>query len=98
MAGQVGVGGVRAAEAGGGGGGLGDGGGHLVAVGGEDGGEHLAQGRLFGVGVEQVDVGLEGVQVEGGEGVGGLGGVAEAAEPFEGVRAQISSGLWCGSL
>ncbi len=95
---EVGVRGEVAARAGAGGGGGGDGVGHRVGVGGEDGGEDLAECGVLGVGAQDVDVRLEGVDVEGGEEVGGLGGRAEAAESLEGVRAQMSSGLWWGSL
>ena len=38
--------------------------GHLLGVGGEDRREDLAQGRVLGVGAQQVDVGLEGVDAE----------------------------------
>lgn len=67
--------------------------GHLVGVGGQHGGEDLAQRGFLGMCAQEVHVGLERVDVEPGEEVGGLGGCSEAAQAVEGVRAQISSGL-----
>lgn len=83
VVGDVGVGGVGPAEAGAGVRGLGDRVGHVLGVGAQDGGQHLAQCGLFGVGVQEVDVRLEGVDVEGGEQGGGLERGAETAQAVE---------------
>lgn len=103
VVGEGGVGGVRVgvragfgAQAGGGGHGFGDGGGHARAVGGEDGGEGLAECGVLGVGAEDVDVGLEGIDAEGLDEVGRFGGAAEAAESVEGDEGDDHLGLVVG--
>ncbi|CAM5708837.1 hypothetical protein SGRIM128S_09640 [Streptomyces griseomycini] len=98
VVGDVGVRGVGAAEAVAGGGRLGDGVGHLVGVGAEDRGEDLAQGRLRGVGVQQVDVRLEGVHAEAVEEFGGAQRVAEAAQAVELGEGADQLGLVVGVL
>ncbi len=87
-----------AAEAVAGGGRLRDGVSHLVGVGGENGGEHLAQGRLLGAGVQQVDVRLEGVHAEAVEECGGVQRVAEAAQAVELGEGADQFGLVVGVL
>ncbi|GAA3232015.1 hypothetical protein GCM10020256_47080 [Streptomyces thermocoprophilus] len=76
VVGECGVGRVVAAEAVAGGGGLGDGVGDVRTVGGEDRGEDLAEGGVLRVGVQQVDVRLEGVDAEAVEEVRGVRGLA----------------------
>lgn len=98
VVGEIGVRGVGAAEPGAGRGGLGDRGGHLLAVRGEHGRQHLAQRSLFGVGVQQVDVRLEGVDVEGREQVGGLRRGPESAQTVELRERADEFGLVVGVL
>ncbi len=75
-----------------------DGVGHGGALGAQHGGEDLAQRGGLGVGVQQVDVGLEGVDLEGGEELGrGVGG-AEAAQALEGGEGADELGLVVGVL
>ncbi|GAA3099824.1 hypothetical protein GCM10020254_51640 [Streptomyces goshikiensis] len=89
---------VRAAEPYGGVPGLVDRTGHLRAVAAQDGGEHLPQRRLLGVGVQQVHVRLEGVDVEAVEEGRGLQGPAESAQPAEGGERADQLGLVVGVL
>lgn len=98
VVGERGVGRVVAAEAFGGGLGLGDRGGHLRGVRAQYGRQDLAERGLFGVGAQQVGVGLEGVDAEALDEACGLFGVRNPHRPSNGVRAQISSGLWLASL
>ena len=98
VAGDTGVHLVVAAEAGAGLRGLVDGAGHVLGVGGEDRGEHLAQGGLGGVGVQQVDVRLEGADTEAVEQAGGGERVTEAAQAVEPGERADQFGLVVGVL
>jgi hypothetical protein len=90
--------GVGATEAGARGGRLRDRAGHLLGVGGEDRREDLAQGSVLGVGVQQVDVRLEGVDAEVVEQAGGGERVAEAAQAVELGEGADQFGLVVGVL
>lgn len=98
VVGEARVRGVVAAEAGAGGRGLGDRTGHVLRVGAQHRREDLAQRRLLRVGAQQVDVRLEGVDVEGGEERGGLLGGAEAAQAVELGEGADQFGLVVGVL
>jgi hypothetical protein len=98
VVGEIGVRGVGAAESCAGRGGLGDRGGHLLAVRGQHGRQHLAQRGLFGVGVQQVDVRLEGVDLQGREQVCGLQRGPEAAQTVELRERADQFGLVVGVL
>src|ERR1043165_1404825 len=92
------VGRVGAADALGGGRGVGDGPLHLARVRAQYGGEDLAQRRLLGVGAQQIGVRLEAVDAEAFEELGGFLGCAEAAQTVERRERADQFGLVVGVL